>query len=702
MAAACEEHREEISEKKVFCTVTDDGILNLSPEVRELRSENEIRIVAICGDARKGKSTFLNCVASKLRDKNSDFFPAKDDDSHCTHGIDFVFLKEHGLILLDCQGLRHEDSKNDTKLLLFVYMVSDVIVLNERNILQNSTLELLQPAVSFLNFFDVSFLRTHRPDIIFRISDKDLRFDDDDHLKKLLSRKDDQYQAVREAVDNLFHKKLVTSTKTLSRDEKKMLELHSYFNFLKIEESDFSSSINIVLSCLEDIKKKDITAWVSTVNVITETINANEKIDFKKLDIYNIIAEREIHEYIAANVPRGIYIPLTVDGTTNDEQLIEERETQYIEQVFELDRVFSYVSESSRKPIERIKTEITDLIETAKRESFQKACRLYIAEILEKCGYENMNFKTIDAFQKHLDETYIPKMREHKISETFVRHCIENIERIIAEYKDIVKREITDTIFASVVDITRKREEFLDSYKRKLFDDIYRNFDVCKKTKTLKEEMLDFYNDVYYRVNCIELIEHVVVSVDFNNFRITETKKHTTHIDKLESHDQRNTAFLKKSVFEAEHLKEVDKMFKIRFHQYLRKKPYFTREEIVRSVYLKEESKNFVACFGGIIYMTRRNYKRAINMNAILRKMLTDCAIIRIGNNSWSSMNSSIVLQHFYNTRSLIKSLTDNSLIVGQEFVNTAKYNIGCYFGKIKLREARVAEKKKVGLVKAD
>ena len=90
-----------------------------------------VKIVSIIGKARMGKSTFLNAFISKYTGKNSTVFTTQDGDDHCTLGIDYYYIPEKNLLLLDSQGLAHENACHDPSLLLFIYLVSNIVIFNE-------------------------------------------------------------------------------------------------------------------------------------------------------------------------------------------------------------------------------------------------------------------------------------------------------------------------------------------------------------------------------------------------------------------------------------------------------------------------------------------------------------------------------------------------------------------------------------------
>lgn len=77
-------------------------------------------------------------ISQKLQQK-------QNRTEHCTQGIDFLSVryKNVNLIILDCQGLNYEDSKNDDKSLSFIYSVSNLIIYHDTNIINNQTLNTL-------------------------------------------------------------------------------------------------------------------------------------------------------------------------------------------------------------------------------------------------------------------------------------------------------------------------------------------------------------------------------------------------------------------------------------------------------------------------------------------------------------------------------------------------------------------------------
>ena len=136
----------------------------------DIPCDTSITVLSIVGTARTGKSTLLNMIGSYLLKKNTKIFNIDDTDEHCTVGVDMYYFETEKLVLLDCQGLKLDDSSNDPKLLLIIYLISDCIIYNQRSILNNDIFETLQPLATFINYIENI---TYKPKLIFRILDSE-------------------------------------------------------------------------------------------------------------------------------------------------------------------------------------------------------------------------------------------------------------------------------------------------------------------------------------------------------------------------------------------------------------------------------------------------------------------------------------------------------------------------------------------------
>ncbi len=277
----------------------------------EINPSTPLRVISILGKARMGKSTFMNCLVSTLYDKNAYIFPTQESTEHCTIGIDAYILADRNILLLDCQGVEYDDSSQDSKLLLLTYLLSDLIIFNERNMLSNSTLNSFQPMVAFLQYLQLEQIR--KPRLFFRISDVDLELDPTQNLKNVLAEKHDQFQNIRDSVNQLFLEPVAFKTASLDRTEKGLLKKHKYNEVLANDENGFADAIDAVMAHV-GAPERTFGQWHQSIPAILEAINKNEKIDYKKLDIVELLAYKEIKEWVdGLNV--ALFTPIETDGT---------------------------------------------------------------------------------------------------------------------------------------------------------------------------------------------------------------------------------------------------------------------------------------------------------------------------------------------------------------------------------------------------
>jgi len=257
-------------------------------------NDDTIRVVSIIGKARMGKSTFLNAMVNHIEGTSTRPFATQSDDNHCTRGIDYYYSKSKSILLLDCQGLALEDSSHDPLLLLITYLTSDIIVFNERMMLQNEALKLLEPICTFMNYLDVD--QVEKPKLLFRISDADLVKNPAENLRKVMTQYNDQYQSIRDTVAHLFQTPLnIVKTDTLDKGTKKSVEQGDYTTLLKNEKLGFATAITQILETLPT--GKSATDWKTTLTSIVSAINNNEKITIDKLDVITQIAKRDMLEW---------------------------------------------------------------------------------------------------------------------------------------------------------------------------------------------------------------------------------------------------------------------------------------------------------------------------------------------------------------------------------------------------------------------
>jgi hypothetical protein len=305
------------------------------------------RVVSILGKARMGKSTFLNAILSRIRGSTVKPFMTQDNDEHCTRGIDYYFCEKERLLLLDCQGLALEDSSHDPQLLLFAYMVSDVLILNERMMLQNEALKLMEPICGFMTYIDMEGMK--KPQLFFRISDADLVKDPAKNLERVLTRYPDQYQSIRDSIKNLFQPSIgIVKTETMDRSLKRSLQADDYMCLFEDQLLGFQLAVDSVLAALPE--GRTASEWNASLIQIVHGINHNEKISIDKLDIVKTLAELEIAQY-KNTIPPALFtdIPVTAFQDSYNMLVVPRIESQQ-QLLSDFSRKFKSVSKEIKDP----------------------------------------------------------------------------------------------------------------------------------------------------------------------------------------------------------------------------------------------------------------------------------------------------------------------------------------------------------------
>lgn len=269
-----------------------------------------MKILSIIGKARMGKSTFLNTFITNYTGENRIVFATQDGDDHCTLGINYYYIPEHNLLLLDSQGLAHENSSHDPSLLLFIYLVSNMIIFNESTMLQNPALMLIQPICTFTQYLDMDTLE--KPSLMFRISDAKRGSDINKTLEKLMAPHPDQYNSIRESIENIFAQpvKIIKTEYPNSKDEA-FLAINDYTGLRSVNENGFDNAIK---SIVVDINLASPRNLVGNLSGFVDNINNNEHITINKLDIVALTHNNDILTWLN-KVPAELKAEIEVNGT---------------------------------------------------------------------------------------------------------------------------------------------------------------------------------------------------------------------------------------------------------------------------------------------------------------------------------------------------------------------------------------------------
>lgn len=481
-----------------------DGKLNLE-KIDISESDKPIKVVSIIGNGRTGKSTLLNCILSYLYESNTYTFNTQDSDIHCTFGLDMIYIPENNLILIDCQGLKLDDSSHDPQLLLITYLLSDCIIYNQKNLLNNDIFDTLSPLSSFINYLE-DLENINKPQLYFRLGDVDLKFDPHEHLKTTLSKKTDQYQNVRDCMQILFSEINIGITNQLDRSEKRNLIDKKFYDMLSDYENNF---LNVVTDIIDSTMKKPIyynlSQWLSCIPDFIEKINGNKKINISKLDTYHLLMKSEIIDF-RDSIDDCNYLPISVNATQKSyDDNIKPRIDFMNNCLILYEKKFGLVNkELFEKYYHEIKTQLETPIDAAinkieimatsaineLEESYQFI--IYEDNILSKStdNIKKILTKNIDAFLGKIKKCnyYYPVVEKQRIKYlNFIENCVSNLiferERFV-ENKNALK-SIYDTIFTNwknIYDMLLKMdksvifnniEETMKRYCFKKIDNLY-------------------------------------------------------------------------------------------------------------------------------------------------------------------------------------------------------------------------------------
>jgi len=261
------------------------------------QKEKKVKMISIIGDARTGKSSFLNLMISKISGQNQKIFDTGDSlNDHCTFGISIYHCGDY--LFLDCQGLNYQHNIHDTKMMLIAYMLSNVFILNV-NMINNIALKLLEPILLFGKYFNFDNIdQNKKPILVFRI--KDYSFDDDPviALTQTMTMRNDNYDPTRNMIKILFSDNIIaTQSEPLSRKYLNTIKKGEYLNIIN-DLDTFGMCIDSILNincqninCQMNVLNNDFAEYIKnlcqTITLIesqtSDNIDAKYHIEIKKI-----------------------------------------------------------------------------------------------------------------------------------------------------------------------------------------------------------------------------------------------------------------------------------------------------------------------------------------------------------------------------------------------------------------------------------
>jgi hypothetical protein len=336
-----------------------------------------VKVVSILGKARMGKSSFLNTFVSKYVKEDSVIFATQDGIEHCTLGIDYYYIAEENVLLLDSQGLASGDARHDPALLLFIYLISNVIVFNDTRLLQNEALRLIEPICTFTQYLDVDAV--DKPSLIFRLSDGKQVKDPKKNLENVMAHHEDQYNSIRESIENVFVQPVsIVKTENPRDEEEGYLATNKYLDLLSKKENGFDDAILYIMNILHPLPLK--TDILSRLTSIVDRINNNEHIKLEKLDVVALTHKNDVLQWLNT-VPSELKSEITVDSTqATFEQNVVTRQAQVKKLKNEFMRRFRNITDTIKKEHkQKLYAELDEPIERAKEKAHANA-HIYVKE----------------------------------------------------------------------------------------------------------------------------------------------------------------------------------------------------------------------------------------------------------------------------------------------------------------------------------
>ena len=476
-------------------SINDDCLV-----LKKIISNNEdIKIVSILGSARMGKSTLFNTIISKYTNHNNNVFATSKTLTHCTHGIDFVYVPGLKIIFCDVQGLNSENSANDPKLLLISYLMSDIIIFTEQKMLNKTTLQSMSPLSTFLTYFDPEKLK-RKPSLVFRISDYMLDGTPQENLTQLLTEHEDQSKNLVINMRKLFKDINAYKTNPLDRSELKMLDTGNFYGLLENDENGFNAFISELNEYLSKIPSRiKFDKWYSDLDNYIKDINGNKKIDFNKLDVYQLVAQNELLEYIdnLRKTKPDLFKEINVDHTQKDyTQKIMKRIKERDLISLDFETKFKVVNDNLKtQKLKSLIDELNKPIDNALRLNYEIGMNIFNSYC--KSAFEKLTIAQLTLEIGDLDvSNSLEFLKKNDMNEQVLKVFNEWYERMTNLYK---KKKST------LIDLQKKE---IEQYKTKIEKYVDNILPFIKKT-ILENDFKDSVNE-FLRKSYDEFVDTLI------------------------------------------------------------------------------------------------------------------------------------------------------------------------------------------------
>ena len=500
-----------------------------------------MKVLSIIGKARMGKSTFLNTFITHYTGENTIIFTTQDGDDHCTLGINYYYIPEHNLLLLDSQGLAHENSSHDPSLLLFIYLMSNIIIFNESTMLQNPALRLIEPICTFTQYLDPDTLE--KPSLIFRISDAKKGSDINKTLAKLMTPHPDQYNSIRESIDNIFAQPVkIIKTEHPSSNDEAFLAVNDYTGLRSLPENGFDNAIKTIVVDINSATARNIL----NLSGYVDNINNNEHITINKLDIVALTHNNDLLTWLN-KVPPELKTEIDVNGTQEAfEKNVVTRQEAVKKLKSDFLKRFRAISDTIKKePKAQLYAEIDGPIKRAIAASEEKAKNLaeavgfndlmkpkYLGTIAD-AGTTKDSFPLVShhlgmyqRFQKAIAHLFQPVLNMY---EAIIDSMYVELHEKIAKAKDIADKQRNL--------VQKKANSILEGFDKWLMEKINE-----RDSSIVFEKNADIYNH-YRNLKVVEFEAFIIKTVKKQDVTMTVIDGNKLSASIIESPGQVNTKY---------------------------------------------------------------------------------------------------------------------------------------------------------------
>jgi hypothetical protein len=488
-------------------TINDDKI-DLLYKIELPINNKPISVLSVLGAPKSGKSTLANCIATFLLNNQTNFnLFNTNTEVNLNYGIEYVLIetKDRNILILDVIEKTDRDLLNTSKILLFIYLVSDVILYNEKNadnLNQNTK-----------NYF--SILKK------INLSKINLNKKDEDSLSTLIfniygNENDmEMYEEISYNLNNLFLKIDVNNIEITDENNIDLLNNNKYKEFLTVEIKYKTVCENIVKNLYENNRCENISSFYKLLENIKLEINNN--IDWNNLP-FDSISQEDINKWKEENITKSKNINIISDDFLNG------TEDQYVNYFKPLKKNIDEILQNYKDYFFYTKSELVDKEYQNIKKNFLKTYNdiflkfknIAISHIYNQIRAKLESINNYKFEDNDVDEviTYINYIKKDILADNNINlYYNEYVLSLQSFLEDIAIKnlltnivEIRNKYNKQYILINDKMNKFYNDYANKVWDDLEK----CAKNifssfETIKDNMINF---IKFQLDSYKLIIH--------------------------------------------------------------------------------------------------------------------------------------------------------------------------------------------------